>query len=76
MAICVKCAYHHEAEDDIVCNNPELPITDFVCGVRYCVSLNSKGNCAGFKAPLPMNESIHELPKDEELARTDARNTD
>ena len=69
MAICVKCVYHHEAEDDIVCNNSDLPITDFVCGVRYCVSLNSKGNCAGFKAQ-PERESIYELPKDEELAKT------
>jgi hypothetical protein len=47
-----------------------MPITDFVMGVRYCVSLNHNGTCAGFKKPLPIgDESIYKTKADEELAR-------
>jgi hypothetical protein len=70
MAICVECAWHKEAEDDIVCNNPKMPITDFVLGIRYCVSLNHNGTCVGFKEPLGLgDESIYDTKADEELAR-------
>ena len=72
MAICVECHWCHDCLDgtEITCKNSELPVTDFVRGGRYCVILNHKGNCKGFKL---QSESgfIYELKKDEELARTE-----
>ena len=70
MPICVECEYHGERINNR-CNNPDLPITDFVRGLRECKILNDKGDCKGFK-PQSQNQSIYELKEDEELAKTDA----
>ena len=58
MAICVECEYKNI--DRGTCKNPDLPITDFVYGVRACNILNAEGNCKGFK-PLSQDEPIYEL---------------
>lgn len=69
MAICVECEWCHDCLDgtEITCKNPNLPVTDFVRGSRYCVILNLKGDCKGFKKPEC--ESIYESKSDEELAK-------
>ena len=70
MAICVECAYKNDTLDDALrCNNSELPISDFLYGNRFCEDLNGDGRCIGFK-PQSQLESIYELKKDEELAKT------
>lgn len=78
MAICVECkyrAFHFKEDADFAdkslrCTNPDLPMTDYVYGIRLCEVLNSKGDCKGFKAQ-PQNESIYESKEDEELAKTE-----
>ena len=64
MAICVECEWFNDIPLD-TCDNPDLPITDFVHGRRDCWKLNSKGDCKGFKP-----ESIYESKEDEDLANT------
>lgn len=59
MAICVECIYYDHDENQLVCDNEDLPITDFVRGVRHCVVLNPKGECKGFKRKGE-RESIYE----------------
>ena len=49
MDICVKCVYHDEFEGDDLCDNTDLPISEFIHGRRYCDDLNTKGDCKGFK---------------------------
>ena len=79
MAICVKCVYHEiyvtGEEKDVACKNPDLPITDFIYGIRWCDNLNPKGDCKGFK-PQAKPDSIYESKTDEELARTTDAHTD
>lgn len=65
MAICIECV--HKVIDRCECNNPDLPVTDFVDGTKDCYKLNAKGDCKGFKA-IPQRESIYELKSDQELA--------
>ena len=47
MPICIKCAY--KDTDSPTCTNCDLPITEFVYGVRACITLNAEGECKGFK---------------------------
>ena len=65
MAICIECEYYVQDW----CRNPDLPIDNWVLGIRDCYELNHKGDCKGFEAKLN-KESIYELPTDEELAKT------
>lgn len=67
MAICIDCEFILDLNKGF-CNNPELPITDFIYGIRDCQELNPKGGCMGFK-PKSQPESIYELKSDEELGR-------
>lgn len=67
MAVCKECDYFNK--DVLECNNPDLPLTDFVLGTRSCDELNAKGECKGFKAK-PTPESIYESKEDEDLAKT------
>ena len=67
-AICVHCIHSKDFEE-LRCDNDDLPISDFVLGVRLCRDLNSKGDCKGFSATPPY-ESIYESKKDEDLANT------
>ena len=73
MAICVDCIFILDLNKGF-CNNPELPVTDYVYGTRDCKELNPKGNCKGFKPNSEIGcikpESIYELKEDEELAKT------
>ena len=71
MDICVRCLHCRDFEEPR-CDNEDLPISDFVLGVRLCSDLNQKGDCKGFKAQ-PQAESIYELKSDEELANTNAK---
>ena len=68
MAICVECKFILDLNKGF-CNNPDLPVTDYVYGTRDCKELNPQGNCKGFK-PQSQPEPIYELKKDEELAKT------
>ena len=72
MPICVECVHHliykDGREKDVACQNPDLPITDFIYGIRWCDHLNSKGDCKGFK-PQAKPESIYEFSSDEVLAQ-------
>lgn len=67
MAICGECVFHM-SQENAICNNWELPPTDFVYGIRNCGKLNQTGNCKSYK-PLPDNEPIYELKSDEDLAK-------
>ena len=67
MAICVECKFILDLNKGF-CNNPDLPVTDYVYGTRDCKELNPKGGCKGFK--LQSESSIYELKEDEELAKT------
>ena len=69
MPICVECEYHNNNLVVTTCQNADSPITDFVRGRRDCEKLNPDGNCPNFKLQA-QRESIYELKKDEELART------
>ncbi len=62
MPICIKCI--HKDIDGPACSNSDLPITEFVYGVRACSILNPKGDCKGFKPQA----SIYESKEDENLA--------
>ena len=70
MPICVECAYHGEnaSAPIFTCGNDDLPVTDFVTGIKDCHTLNPTGNCKGFKLQR-QRESIYELKKDEDLAK-------
>ena len=69
MAICIECSHALAGGVFVTCRNSELPVTDFVYGIRDCKELNPKGNCKGFK---PQSQSsIYELKEDEELAKTE-----
>jgi len=74
MAICIECVYCN-ALARARCNNSELPITNFIYGVRHCDTINIKGDCKGFK-PIPKSWSIYESKADEELASTDQDDND
>lgn len=67
MAICVKC--EHKTVDAPTCKNEDLPTTDFLWGVKACVTLNPKGACKGFKK-IPEPTSSYETKEDEELGKT------
>ena len=64
MAICIDCQHHIEFQDGVACSNSDLPITDFVNGLRICTILNPKGGCKGFK-PQSQPESIYKLGEDD-----------
>ena len=68
MAICVECLFYDNNLVFSKCGNLDLPISDFVHGVRSCQTLNAKGECKGFK-PKPEPKSIYDLPSDEVLAQ-------
>ena len=67
-SICIYCI-HCKDHEEFTCNNNDLPMTDFLRGVRYCRHLNSRGDCKSFK-PKSEPESIYELKEDEDLAKT------
>lgn len=69
MAICVQCEYHL-GNSQVTCSNENLPITDFVYGIRRCDIFNAKGQCMGFKRKGEC-ESIFETKADEDLAKTE-----
>lgn len=68
MPICVQCGWCQDFKDgtDATCMNPDLPLTDYVYGIRLCNKLNSDGNCKGFKPQS--DESIYELKEDQVMA--------
>ena len=71
MAICVECKFILDLNKGF-CNNPDLPVTDYVYGTRDCKELNPKGGCMGFEVSSGLGKpvSIYELKGDEELAKT------
>ena len=63
ISICVDCNFMLDLNKGL-CNNPDLPISDYVYGTRDCKELNAKGECKGFK-PESQPEFIYELGKED-----------
>lgn len=74
MAICVECEYC-EPLQRARCTNADLPVKDFIYGIKHCDDYNIFGNCKGFKAKstrpgaFEQRESIYESKEDEVLAK-------
>ena len=72
ITLCIKCGHYMEADISEcydTCLSPEAPYKEFVDGKKYCIDINTKGDCK-FCSPKDGHESIYESKEDKDLANT------